>query len=422
MNVFIVLFFIHVLFFLSIFEIYFKSPIIDNIPVSVKAQGIQLAKRVVIFFADGVRSEKFYEVTDRNSSHSPYIRTLLANNEACGGIAHTQVPTETRPGAIAMLAGFYEDPSAIFKGWQDNPVEFDHIFNQSEFSVAFGSPDVLKMFTRGFKQNVKERMHFEFYDENEQQFNNEAQLNYWVGNKTIQYLRDNKDSAILNQDKVIFLLHFLGPDTAGHNFKPHSKEYGDNIETVDGIVKAMVHTLSSYYNHDNKTAFIYSSDHGMTDWGSHGDGSDHETETPFVAWGAGVGCTPYPPSSPSSFLPSSSGHLDIAQVDMVSLVSTILGIPIPVHSVGELPLQYLSLDTSQQARVMHSNAIQIHNAYRTLRSQRRESIARCLFTPFHKLDEQEEAVQLGRIELGFKLGDHQMVVSICGPTLCGPTL
>ncbi|XP_026683648.1 GPI ethanolamine phosphate transferase 1-like, partial [Diaphorina citri] len=269
------------------------------------------------------------------------------------------------------------------------------------------------MFTRGFKQNVKERMHFEFYDENEQQFNNEAQLNYWVGNKTIQYLRDNKDSAILNQDKVIFLLHFLGPDTAGHNFKPHSKEYGDNIEAVDGIVKAMVHTLSSYYNHDNKTAFIYSSDHGMTDWGSHGDGSDHETETPFVAWGAGVGCTPYPPSSPSSFLPSSSGHLDIAQVDMVSLVSTILGIPIPVHSVGELPLQYLSLDTSQQARVMHSNAIQIHNAYRTLRSQRRESIARCLFTPFHKLDEQEEAVQLGRIELGFKLGDHQMVISQC---------
>ena len=26
----------------------------------------------------------------------------------------------------------------------------------------------------------------------------------------------------------------------------------------------------------------------MTDWGSHGSGSDHETQTPIVAWGAGV--------------------------------------------------------------------------------------------------------------------------------------
>lgn len=105
-----------------------------------------MAKRVVIFYADGVRAEKFYELTSGNQSHAPYLRTLLEQNEACGGIAHTQVPTETRPGAIAMLAGFYEDPSAIFKGWQDNPVEFDHIFNQSKYSVAFGSPDVLKMF------------------------------------------------------------------------------------------------------------------------------------------------------------------------------------------------------------------------------------------------------------------------------------
>ena len=76
-----------------------------------------------------------------------------------------------------MIAGFYEDISAIAKGWKENPVEFDSFFNRSKYTWSFGSPDILNMFSKS-SNNVFSRT----YDSSIEDFaaENASVLDTWV--------------------------------------------------------------------------------------------------------------------------------------------------------------------------------------------------------------------------------------------------
>lgn len=50
-------------------------------------------------------------------------------------------------------------------------------------------------------------------------------------------------------------------------FSYFSREYKENIKKVDKGIKEIASMIDSFYGNDGKTAFILTSDHGMTDWG-----------------------------------------------------------------------------------------------------------------------------------------------------------
>ena len=55
----------------------------------------------------------------------------------------------------------------------------------------------------------------------------------------------------------------------GHAHRPHSKQYYENIASVDSDLEVLEARLAAFYN-DTKTAFVFTSDHGMSNKGSHG--------------------------------------------------------------------------------------------------------------------------------------------------------
>ena len=95
----------HVIFLKSVFDIYFTSPLVHGMT----AQSINVsppARRLVLISCDGLRADKFYEDDSNGRPWMPYLREVAAE-EGRAGVSNTRVPTESRPGHVAMIAGFY---------------------------------------------------------------------------------------------------------------------------------------------------------------------------------------------------------------------------------------------------------------------------------------------------------------------------
>lgn len=384
----------HLIYIYSIFDIYFVSPIVRGMRPHRPDIAQAPAKRLVLYVGDGLRADKAFQSfpdpspTNQNSTDAlvprplaPFLRSRVLEHGTFG-VSHTRVPTESRPGHVALIAGLYEDVSAVTTGWKLNPVNFDSVFNRSRHTWSWGSPDILPMFKEGATPG---RVDAQTYSSEAEDFTQDAvHLDLWVFERVKALFAEAEKNSTLNaqlrQDKNVFFLHLLGLDTNGHAFRPYSKEYLNNIKVVDQGVKEITELIDKFYD-DSKTAYVFTADHGMSDWGSHGDGHPDNTRTPLIAWGSGV-------NKPQTVDKKSiaSGHEDqfssdwnlnhvqrndVAQADIAALMAYLAGLEFPVNSVGELPLDFLDASSEDKAKAMFANSREILEMYHVKEEQKK---------------------------------------------------
>ncbi|KAI1170475.1 GPI ethanolamine phosphate transferase 1 [Nemania sp. FL0916] len=375
----------HLVYIYSIFDIYFVSPIVSGMQLFQleKTAGEKApAERLVLYVGDGLRADKAfqsfpepYPKTDEDlvpRPLAPFLRSRVLEHGTFG-VSHTRVPTESRPGHVALIAGLYEDVSAVATGWKLNPVNFDSVFNRSRHTWSWGSPDILPMFEHGATPG---RIDAYCYDAEFEDFSQDAlHLDLWVFDHVKELFAAAEKNATLNkalrQDKIVFFLHLLGLDTTGHSYRPYSMEYLNNIKVVDEGVKEITSIIQKFYA-DDRTAFVFTADHGMSDWGSHGDGHPDNTRTPLIAWGSGIakpmvyseGTAPGHDEYSADWGLTQIQRHDTQQADVAALMAYLVGLEFPANSVGELPLSYLSADTKKKAEALLVNAREILEMYR----------------------------------------------------------
>ncbi|TDG50581.1 hypothetical protein AWZ03_002885 [Drosophila navojoa] len=388
---------VHILLLGSIFVIYFRSPVIEGLEPQPRLKGEPPADRLVLIVTDGLRAESFFA---DNCNHVPHLREIFVN-EGIVGISRTRVPTESRPGHIALIAGLYEDPSAVTRGWKENPIEFDTLFNRSDHTYAWGAHDVLHIFEK--LADSGRPMYFDSYNHD---LDFSGGMTYkqdeWVFER-VRLLLNRKQEELRKAKRVVFFLHLLGLDTAGHVHKPGTRLFLENLNYTEHEIWKIYKEFEKTFP-DQRTAYLLTSDHGMTNSGSHGAGDQYETDTPFMLWGAGVAHSVY---AGITFEANDEGLAlplrEVEQAQLTPLMSALIGLPPPMNNFGRLPLGFLGTDAKYEAMAARANALQLLAQYVRLQKQHMRGLFAPVLNSFHELTSERIAEYVGYISTSFKL-------------------
>lgn len=154
-------------------------------------------------------------------------------------------------------------------------------------------------------------------------------FNVWdlhtVDNGVIEHIMPLLTQTHENNWDVI-IGHFLGVDHAGHRYGPNHPAMAEKLKQMNTVLGNIVQSI------DDQTLLVVMGDHGMDPKGDHGGESDDEVEAALWMYSKTpkFGRIDAATSKP----PLTAKERPVGQIDLVSTLSLLLGLPIPFNNLG----------------------------------------------------------------------------------------
>ena len=154
-------------------------------------------------------------------------------------------------------------------------------------------------------------------------------FNVWdlhtLDNGVIEHIHPLLNQGSQKTWDVIFA-HFLGVDHAGHRYGPDHQAMADKLRQMNQVLQDVVSSI------DDDTLLIVMGDHGMDTKGDHGGESDEEVQAALWAYSKKAR---FGRVDSAHLLPPATGkERPVGQIDLVSTLSLLLGLPVPFNNLG----------------------------------------------------------------------------------------
>ncbi|KAJ5545350.1 Alkaline phosphatase-like alpha/beta/alpha [Penicillium sp. DV-2018c] len=172
-------------------------------------------------------------------------------------------------------------------------------------------------------------------------------------------------NELAQDDWSALIMHYLGLDHIGHKAGPKSPFMIPKQREMDSVVTD-IYTAMQQKDHLQSTLFVLCGDHGMNEAGNHGGSSAGETSpallfiSPRFEDLGGRG-SPVEESGDMQY------YQTVNQADIAPTLAGLLGLPIPLNSLGVFITDFLEMwtDGSEKLRMLSRNAEQLLNTLRT---------------------------------------------------------
>ena len=347
-------------------------------------------KRLVLFVVDHVSAHSLFAVSETGESNLPFLRQMITKKGRWGIVfAPSEVTTnETRKCHNAILTG-------ASNGRWTHINDRDSIFNATTHNWVWSNADGLNYLSGLGDKNSDIFVFPNNYLKQTSPFVSNMRLHqvHWMS-KHVEDLflvkgNEEKIAQQLAKDKSLFYFNMISFNTSesinGNIAMPYSVHSDSDLASIDNAVRNITNLFESYYL-ESQTAFVFTAIQRQRDTGE-------ALMLPFISWGAGI---KNPRSRHHSTLTYEDDlaylwklegleRLDINQEDIAPLLSILLGIKIPVHSLGVVPVGYIHYNKEFIAEALFANAMQLLELVHATENVVSSHSLPFMFRPYSKL-------------------------------------